>query len=48
MLSAGDRLQGNLFDYLLKAVSGWQQVLTLVYPPYSLVDSIKLSYVIGL
>ena len=34
-------------DYLLKAVSGWQQVLTLVYPPYYLVDSIKLSYVIG-
>ena len=35
-------------DYLLKAVSGWQQVLTLVYPPHSLVDPIKLSHVIGL
>ena len=35
-------------DYLLKAVSGWQHVSTLVYPPYSLVDSIKLSCVIGL
>ena len=35
-------------DYLLKAVSGWQHVSTLVYPPYFLVDSIKLSCVIGL